>query len=50
MIPLPSSEVAWYNGYSPTKGTADFQCITRNTDKIKEHAVFRMDVNSRLIT
>ena len=40
MIPLASSEVVQYNGYSPTKvpHILDFQGITRNTDEIKGHA------------
>ena len=44
MILLAGSKVGWYNGYSPTKvlDTCDFQCVTRNTDKIKGHAAFSM--------
>ena len=52
MIPLASSEVVRYNGYSPTKvpHIRDFQGVMRNTDKIKGHAAFSMGVNGRLIT
>ena len=51
MIPLASSEVVRYNGYSTkVPHIRDFQGVTRNTDKIKGHAAFSMGVNGRLIT
>ena len=44
MIPLASSEVAWYNGYSPTKvpHSCDFQCVMHNMDNIKGCSVWTL--------